>query len=106
ADTAAAALGSGVLDPGLAQLTIGSGAQVVVPLDRPRTDPALVTHTYRAAAPDRWYALGAVQNAGLALQWALRALAATWDDAYAALDAVPPGAEGLTFLPYLTGERT
>ncbi|HEY7198750.1 MAG TPA: FGGY-family carbohydrate kinase, partial [Candidatus Dormibacteraeota bacterium] len=102
ADTAAAALGSGLLDPGAAQLTVGSGAQVVVPLDRPAIDPSRATRTYRAAAPGRWYALAAVQSAGLALEWALRVLGAGWDDAYAALDAVPPGAGGVTFLPHLT----
>ena len=106
ADTAAAALGAGLLDPGAAQLTVGSGGQLVVPLDRPAADPRRVVHTYRAAAPGRWYAMAAVQNAGLALEWALRALGAGWDDAYAALDAAAPGSGGLTFLPYLTGERT
>jgi xylulokinase len=106
ADTAAAALGAGLLHPGAAQLSVGSGAQLVVPLDRPAADPRRVVHTYRAAAPGRWYAMGAVQNAGLALEWALRTLGAGWADAYAALEATPPGAGGLTFLPYLTGERT
>ena len=33
-------------------------------------------------------------------------LGATWDDVYAEAFAVPPGAQGLIFLPYLTGERT
>lgn len=102
ADTAAAALGSGLLDPGPAQLTVGSGAQLVVPLDRPAVDPRRATRTYRAAAPGRWYALAAVQNAGLALEWALRVLGAGWDDAYTALATVPPGAGGVTFLPHLT----
>src|ERR1700704_2897876 len=39
ADTAAAALAGGLLDPGPVQLTIGSGAQVVAPRDRLGTRP-------------------------------------------------------------------
>src|SRR3989442_11552874 len=52
ADTAAAALAGGLLDPGPVQLTIGSGAQVVAPRDRLAVDPTGRTHLYRAAAPD------------------------------------------------------
>src|SRR2546429_1894317 len=106
ADTAAAALAGGLLDPGPVQLTIGSGAQVVAPRDRLAIDPTGRTHLYRAAAPDRWYAMAAMQNAGIALEWVRTMLAATWEQVYAEAFAVPPGAEGLVFLPYLTGERT
>jgi xylulokinase len=49
--------------------------------------------------------MAAVQNAGLALDWVRRVLRASWDDVYESLDAVAPGAQGLTFLPYLTRER-
>ncbi len=55
--------------------------------------------------------LGAILSAGLSLRWLrnLTGLAAT-PDAYAILSreaaAVPPGANGLIFLPYLSGERT
>ena len=106
ADTAAAALAGGSLDPGRLQLTIGSGAQVVAPRDRLVIDSTGRTHLYRAAAPDRWYAMAAMQNAGIALEWVRIMLGATWDEVYAEAFAVPPGAEGLVFLPYLTGERT
>ena len=106
ADTAAAALSSGLLDPGAVQLTIGTGGQFVAPRDRVVIDPTARTHLYRAAAPDRWYAMAAIQNAGLALEWVRTVLGASWEDLNREAFAVPPGAEGLTFLPYLTGERT
>jgi xylulokinase len=106
ADTAAAALAGGLLDPGPVQLSIGSGAQVVAPRDRLAIDPTGRTHLYRAAAPDRWYAMAAMQNAGIALEWVRSTLGASWDEVYAEAFAVPAGAEGLVFLPYLTGERT
>jgi len=106
ADTAAAAIAGGLLDPGPVQLTIGSGAQVVAPRDRLAMDATARTHLYRAAAPDRWYAMAAMQNAGLAIEWVRTTLAASWAEVYAEAFAVPAGAQGLIFLPYLTGERT
>jgi xylulokinase len=106
ADVAAAALAGGLIDPGPVQLTIGSGAQVVAPRDRLAIDPTGRTHLYRAAAPDRWYAMAAMQNAGIALEWVRAMLRASWDEVYDEAFAVTPGAEGLLFLPYLTGERT
>src|SRR5438105_12923029 len=106
ADTAAAAIAGGLLDPGPVQLSIGTGAQVVAPRDRLALDPTGRTHLYRAAAPDRWYAMAAMQNAGIALEWVRTTLGASWDEVYAEAFAVSPGAEGLVFLPYLTGERT
>jgi xylulokinase len=105
-DTAAAALGTGLLSPGSVQLTVGTGGQIVAPLDAPRPDPTFRTHLYRAVAPRSWYAMAAIQNAGVALEWVRAVLGVTWQQVYAEAFAVPPGADGLTFLPYLTGERT
>jgi xylulokinase len=106
ADAACALLGSGLLEPGLVQLTIGTAAQIVAPKDQPRIDPRLQTHLYRAVAPNRWYAMAAMQNAGIALEKVRGWLGLSWLDAYVEAFNVPAGSEGLTFLPYLTGERT
>lgn len=106
ADTAAAALGSGLVKPGFVQLTIGSGAQIASLRSQPILDPYGRTHLYRAALPDQWYTLAAIQNAGLALEWARTILGMSWAQVYAEAFSVPPGCEGLTFLPYLTGDRT
>jgi len=69
-------------------------------------DPYGRTHLYRAAAPNLWYSMAAIQNAGLALEWARKTLGASWDEVYEEAFAVPPGAGGVVFLPYLSGERT
>jgi xylulokinase len=106
ADTAAAALGNGLLEPGLVQLTIGTGAQIITPRSQPIIDPHRRTHLYRAAVPNGWYTLAAIQNAGLALEWVRGILGLSWQQVYIKAFSVPPGCEGLTFLPYLTGERT
>jgi xylulokinase len=49
--------------------------------------------------------MAAVQNAGLALDWAARTLGLTWPQLITAARATPPGANGVSFLPFLTGER-
>ncbi|MBV9690968.1 MAG: xylulokinase [Ktedonobacteraceae bacterium] len=105
ADTAAAALGTGLLVPGPIQLTLGTGAQFVQLCSEPRADQTGRTHLYRAADSANWYAMAAVQNAGLALDWVRQMLNATWEEVYASAAIVPPGAAGLLFLPYLTRER-
>jgi xylulokinase len=107
ADTAAAALGSGLTEPGTVQLTVGTGAQIVKPVaalpavlpDRP------VTHLYRAATDTGWYAMGAVLNGGLTLGWVCRTLGAGWPELYASA-ALAPAPDDPYFLPQLNGERT
>jgi xylulokinase len=107
-DTAAQAAGYGATQPGITMATVSSGGQLVSALDRPLVDPLGRVHTLCHVLPDRWYALGALQAAGLALQW-FRDWAAG-DLSYDALldqaATVAPGADGLIFLPYLLGERT
>jgi xylulokinase len=106
ADTAAAALGSGLVEPGMMQLTVGTGAQLIKPVaalpdplpERP------VTHLYRAATDKGWYAMAAVLNGGLTLDWVRRALGTGWAELYAA--AGPPRTDDPLFLPHLHGERT
>ena len=50
--------------------------------------------------------MAAIQNAGLALEWVRKVLGVSWKDVYEEAFAVPPGSGGVTFLPYLSGERT
>ncbi|KVU57047.1 xylulokinase [Burkholderia ubonensis] len=105
ADTACAALGSGLVADGDALLTTGSGGQIVVLADRlPAARRGL--HRYRAAAGGGYYTMAAMQNVGLALE-AVRgwlgyvSWPAAYDDAFA-----QPASERLSFLPYLSGERS
>ena len=90
ADTAAALVGTGLLEKGPVQLTVGSGAQIVTLREQPDPDPGLRHHVFASAFPGLWYAMAAVQAAGVALSWALKAFDATWEEAYELFDA-PPG---------------
>jgi xylulokinase len=81
----------------------------MTPVDRPTALQGL--HTFCHAVPDRWYLLGATLSAGLSLRWLRNLLQMDGDlAAYEKLSqmasGVPIGADGLLFLPYLTGERS
>ncbi|MCW6010465.1 xylulose kinase, partial [Micromonospora sp. CPCC 205371] len=102
ADTPAALLAVGTVDD--LQINLGTGAQVLRRVSTPHPVPDPLTHLY-AAADEGWYAMAAVQNAGLALDWVCDVLGLSWTDLIAAASASPAGAGGVTFLPFLTGER-
>ncbi|HEX3790088.1 MAG TPA: FGGY family carbohydrate kinase, partial [Pseudonocardiaceae bacterium] len=103
-DTAASVLAAR-LSPADTMVTVGTGAQAVQLRTEPTAKTRPVTQLYRAAEPALWYEMGAVQNAGIALDWVRTALAASWDELYATLAGGVP-ANGPVFVPYLTGERT
>jgi xylulokinase len=114
ADQPAQAVANGLIAPGIASVTVGSGGQVLVPLlpaadGKLRTDARL--HVFNHAVPNLFYVLGATLSAGLSLRWLRDLMGMTHDpQAYPTFSRessiVPPGAQGLLFLPYLTGERT
>jgi xylulokinase len=113
ADNACGAAGVGVVAPGEAVASWGTSGTVLAPTDTPRIDPDLRAHTFCHVVPDTWYIMGVVLSAGGAFAWFrdqfARDLAGT-SDANEQLSqeasAITPGAEGVTFLPYLQGERT
>lgn len=113
ADNACGAAGVGAVTPGEAVASWGTSGTVLAPTAEPRVDPALRAHTFCHVVPGMWYLMGVVLAAGGAFAWYreqfVRELAGAADindrlDNEAA--SVPPGAEGVTFLPYLQGERT
>jgi len=108
ADNACGAAGVGVVTPGEAVASWGTSGTVLAPTPEPLVDPGLRAHTFCHVVPDTWYLMGVVLSAGGAFGW-YRENAAQGESPQA-LDAeaasVPPGADGVTFLPYLQGERT
>jgi xylulokinase len=103
-DTAAAILGSGLVDERVVQISIGTACQVVrIGRDLPAFDPAL--NVFAGADAGTWYRMAAMLNGGLALEWLREIVGLTWDDVYAEIGAMEPPLD-LQFLPYLAGERT
>jgi xylulokinase len=107
-DQAAGALGVGVDRPGPLSVVLGTSGVVFAAQDAYGADPEGRVHAFCHAIPGTWHAMGVMLSAAGALTW-LRDVADPGGD-FAALvaEAEPwaPGAEGLTFLPYLAGERT
>ncbi|MPQ99879.1 carbohydrate kinase [Modestobacter sp. I12A-02628] len=94
----AAGTGTGV------QVNLGTGAQLLRPGLRPAAVPDPLVHSY-ADADGGWYAMAALQNAGLAWSWVRSVLGLSWTEFLAALGSSPAGAGGVVFRPFLTGER-
>jgi len=112
-DQAAGAVGMGIVAAGAVSATIGTSGVVFAATDRPALDPKGRLHTFCHAIPGRWHVMGVTQAAGLSLRWLrdlLGAVSSDRGDAYDLLTAeaaaVPPGAEGVFWAPYLMGERT
>jgi xylulokinase len=104
-DAAASALGSALLSEKQVQVNIGTAMQIFAIRDKANVDPTSRTHLYRSSL-DNYYAMAAMQNAGIALEWVRTMLKMSWDEMYLEAFKVQAGCEGVTFLPYLTGERT
>lgn len=107
-DQAAQAVGVGAIHEGIIALTLGTSGVVFASADSPFIEPQGRLHAFCHAAPGRWHLMGVMLSAAGSLRW-YRDVAAPGTDFDTLLGEaadLPPGAEGLLFLPYLTGERT
>jgi xylulokinase len=107
-DQQAAALGVGVVEPGMLAVTVGTSGVVFAALQQYRHDIRARVHAFCHALPGRWEAMGVMLSAAGSLGWLREAIAPEvgYEELIAEAERWPPGAEGLTFLPYLAGERT
>ncbi len=117
-DQAAQAVGSGVVQPGIISVTSGTSGVVFAFEDLFAVEPEGRVHVFCHAVPGKWHAMGVMLSAGGAFRWfrdavgesEVRSAGTQGLDPYDLLVeeavGVAAGAEGLLFLPYLTGERT
>jgi xylulokinase len=107
-DQAAQAIGVGAVLPGVVALTLGTSGVVFAATRGPFVEPQGRLHAFCHSVPGAWHFMGVMLSAAGSLKWYRDALAANvaFDDLLAPAAQVPPGSEGLFFLPYLTGERT
>ena len=107
-DQAAAALGVGVDRPGPVSVVLGTSGVVFAALPAFAADPQARVHAFCHAVPGGWHAMGVMLSAAGSLRWLRDTLGAGrgYDELIAAAGEWSPSTEGLTFLPYLTGERT
>jgi xylulokinase len=113
ADNACAAAGVGAITLGEAVASWGTSGTVLAPTALPLVDPLLRVHTFCHVIPGVWYLMGVVLSAGGAFAWFRDQFAhelSGSDNADARLaaeaESIAAGADGVTFLPYLQGDRT
>ena len=117
-DNMAAAVGTGVVVPGKAFVTIGTSGVVFAHSRTVQIDPAGRVHSFCAAVPGEYAVMSCTLAAGLSLKWYrdqfCKAEIQTADemgtDPYVLMNEEaaqsPIGANRLIYLPYLMGERS
>lgn len=119
-DQAAAGVGVGSVRSGIVSVTLGTSGVIFASVDRYMLDPNAGLETFCHAVPDTWHFMGVMLSAGGSLRWhrdnvaygdpAVASRKTLNEDPYDAMlreaARVPAGAEGLVFIPYLTGERS
>ena len=107
-DQAAGAVGVGAVEPGIVGLVLGTSGVVFASTGEPFIEKDGLLHAFCHAVPGAWHLMGVMLSAAGSLQWYRDTIApgVSFDDLLAPALDIPAGAEGLFFLPYLTGERT
>lgn len=115
-DAACGTLGVGVIHPGETQEQGGQAGGMSICTDAPTGDPTLILS--RHVIPDRFLLQGGTTGGSGVMRWLerefgdpQRAKAKKAGKSTAQLldelaEAVPPGSEGVVFLPYMSGERS
>ncbi|MFQ3677709.1 MAG: xylulokinase [Fimbriimonadaceae bacterium] len=105
-DQAAGAVGTGAVVPGIVSVSLGTSGVVFTAIDAAEYDSEGAAHTF-CHANNGWHAMGVMLSCGGAVRWYRDTFSPGSD--YGPMNesaaAAPAGCDGLTFLPYLTGER-
>jgi xylulokinase len=105
-DQQAGALGVGIVRPGPLSVVLGTSGVVFAALPEYRADSQARVHVFCHAVPDTWEAMGVMLSAAGSLRWLRDIVGGDYEELTAEAAHWPAGTEGLTFLPYLQGERT
>jgi len=117
-DGLCAGVGVGSVEQGSTDNDLGSSSWIATTTEEPLYDPDMRSFVWAHAVPGLYHPCGTMQTAGSSFTWlkeqicrveTARAEAAGGDpfeEINRAVEASPPGARGLIFLPYLLGERS
>jgi len=105
-DQQAGALGVGIVGPGPLSVVLGTSGVVFAALPGYKADPQARVHVFCHAVPDTWEAMGVMLSAAGSLRWLRDIVGGDYEELTGEAARWPAGTEGLTFLPYLQGERT
>ena len=92
--------------PGPLSVAMGTSGVVFAALPEYRADPQARVHAFCHAVPGAWHQMGVMLSAAGSLAWLRGVVGGEFSELTAEAERWEPGTEGLTFLPYLTGERT
>lgn len=105
-DNAASACGMGVVQAGSAFVSLGTSGVLFAANATYLPNPGSAVHAFCHAIPDTWHQMGVILSATDALNWYAGITAIPAAALTAALGEHPTAPSGITFLPYLSGERT
>lgn len=108
-DQMTGAIGTGIVTPGLVSATLGTSGVVFAHLGNTLAESLPSTlQTMCSGVAGEWCTYGCTLSAAGALHWYRDALAGheSFQTLDREADRIAPGADGLLFLPYLTGERS
>lgn len=107
-DQSANAVGLGVVVGGTVALSLGTSGVIFAATDTPVHEPHGRVHAFCHAVPGRWHLMSVMLSAAGSLRWFRDALAPGEDFGAVAASGgeVEASADGLFFLPYLSGERS
>lgn len=110
-DGSMANLGCGAILPGIAALTIGTSGAIRTVTTKPQPDAKGRLFNY-LLTDDLYITGGGINNGGIVLQWFMQTFLQKeyvpgneYDWFFEEIKHIPPGADGLIFLPYILGER-
>jgi len=107
-DQSANGVGVGAVSVGNVALSLGTSGVVFATTNEPLYEERGRVHAFCHAVPGRWHMMSVMLSAAGSLRWFRDALAPGVEYSVLAEAAgeVPPGSDGLMFLPYLSGERS
>ena len=105
-DAACGTLGAGVFLPGQAQEQGGQAGGMSICVNAALAHKSLILSPH--VVPGMFLLQGGTVGGGGALKWFRQELGCgmSFDELTAEAETVPPGAEGVVFLPYMAGERS
>ncbi|MFC6488346.1 xylulokinase [Nitratireductor sp. GCM10026969] len=105
-DNAASACGAGTVRPGTAFASLGTSGVLFAANGAYLPNPESAVHTFCHALPDTWHQMGVILSATDSLNWLAGITGSKPGELTAALGDTLRAPTGVTFLPYLSGERT
>ncbi|PTW62991.1 xylulokinase [Breoghania corrubedonensis] len=105
-DNAASAIGTGTIAAGEAFVSLGTSGVLFAANERYLPNPESAVHTFCHALPGRWHQMGVILSAAAALDWWAGIARVAPAELMAELGDSLEAPSAVSFLPYLSGERT